>query len=703
MDDHERKPYIHRILGLGLIVVLVFSILGFNLWHLQIDRGSYFAAKAQGNVMKLVKVTPTRGDIVDRNGKLLVTSVPQFVLNLDVLDLKQSNSKDWKDVVRRLAVYIKPYWPIPNQTVESITIDILANSQNHQWERYRPVAILDKVPQTLQASIAEHQEELPGVSVEAIPVRDYRKTVLAGQLLGFVREIKDAEEIAYFNKNSDAQAANFVYSQGDSVGKDGVERSYDFWLRGVEGVQQVEVDNSARPISKKMIKPSKAGKTVQLTIDADLQKVVADSLDGVIAGIQKDNPKAKAGAAVVIDVKTGKILAMVSRPTMDPNELTGSISQAVSDKYFTNKVSPAASVNRALSGVYPPGSVFKMVTGMAALKLNMTTPYEQIIDKKSSLGNIESQQQGTSEWGSNEFLNVNLYKALAKSSNIYFQVMGRRAFEANPETIKQIANEFGLGVKSGIDLPNESIGTAPSAEWKKAYFGPKYVKIRDEKLAKIESDYAPQLAKASDAKAKQKLQTAKDSQVYQVNAEYQQNVSDFVDWKVYDSYNNSIGQGYNSYTPLQLANYTATIVNGGKHFRPYIVNKLLDPTTGKTFQETQPKVLNSVSVSPEILDHIKQGMRAVVTGSGNNAGTAQGIFRDLPEFTGGAKTGTAQVGNIYTDLGQVYNGVFVAFAPYDDPQIAFAGVVEFGEHGGSTAGNVAKAAFMKYFNWKSSN
>jgi len=703
LDDHERKPYIHRILGLGLIVVLVFSILGFNLWHLQIDRGSYFAAKAQGNVMKLVKVTPTRGDIVDRNGKLLVTSVPQFVLNLDVLDLKQSNSKDWKDVVRRLAVYIKPYWPIPNQTVESITIDILANSQNHQWERYRPVAILDKVPQTLQASIAEHQEELPGVSVEAIPVRDYRKTVLAGQLLGFVREIKDAEEIAYFNKNSDAQAANFVYSQGDSVGKDGVERSYDFWLRGVEGVQQVEVDNSARPISKKMIKPSKAGKTVQLTIDADLQKVVADSLDGVIAGIQKDNPKAKAGAAVVIDVKTGKILAMVSRPTMDPNELTGSISQAVSDKYFTNKVSPAASVNRALSGVYPPGSVFKMVTGMAALKLNMTTPYEQIIDKKSSLGNIESQQQGTSEWGSNEFLNVNLYKALAKSSNIYFQVMGRRAFEANPETIKQIANEFGLGVKSGIDLPNESIGTAPSAEWKKAYFGPKYVKIRDEKLAKIESDYAPQLAKASDAKAKQKLQTAKDSQVYQVNAEYQQNVSDFVDWKVYDSYNNSIGQGYNSYTPLQLANYTATIVNGGKHFRPYIVNKLLDPTTGKTFQETQPKVLNSVSVSPEILDHIKQGMRAVVTGSGNNAGTAQGIFRDLPEFTGGAKTGTAQVGNIYTDLGQVYNGVFVAFAPYDDPQIAFAGVVEFGEHGGSTAGNVAKAAFMKYFNWKSSN
>src|SRR5665648_54041 len=561
-------------MGLGIVVVIVFSLLGYNLWNLQVAQGAYFAAKAQGNSMKLVKVPTTRGDIVDKNGKILVTSTPEFVVYLDWMNLQLADTSNWKDVVRRLATLVKPYWPNQKQTVDSITEDIFANIQNHQWERYRPVTILENATEELQASIAEHQEQLPGVSVEAIPVRSYPETVVAGQLLGYVQQI-GSEEIDRFNGNADAKKAGFTYTQGDMIGKVGVEKSYDFWLRGTEGVQQVEVDNNARPISKTVINASQAGKTVQLTVDADLQKAVEDSLDEVIAGIQKTNPKAHSGAAVVMDVKTGKILAMVSRPAMDPNELTGTLSQAVSDKYFTNKVSPAASVNRALSGVYPPGSVFKMVTGMAALKLNMTTPYEQIIDKKSSLGNIESQQQGTSEWGSNEFLNVNLYKALAKSSNIYFQVMGRRAFEANPETIKQIANEFGLGVKSGIDLPNESIGTAPSAEWKKAYFGPKYVKIRDEKLAKIESDYAPQLAKASDAKAKQKLQTAKDSQVYQVNAEYQQNVSDFVDWKVYDSYNNSIGQGYNSYTPLQLANYTATIVNGGKHFRPYIVLSLI--------------------------------------------------------------------------------------------------------------------------------
>lgn len=710
MDDRERKPYVYRLLGLGVVVVLVFSILGFNLWHLQIAQGSYFASKAQGNVMKLVKMPSTRGDIVDRNGKLLVTSVPEFVLNVDWLDLQQANSSNWKDVVRRLAGYLKnptgkPYWPNPNQSVDSITEDILANIQNHQWERIRPVTILDNVPQALQASIAEHQEELPGVSVEAIPVRDYPQKVLAGQLLGYVQEIAP-EEIERFNQNADAQKAGFKYAQGDLIGKVGVENSYDFWLRGVEGVQQVEVDNSARPISKNVVNAAKAGKTVQLTIDADLQKVVEDSLNDVIANIQKKNPSARAGAAVVMDVNTGKILAMVSRPGMDPNELTGKITDAMVDKYWPQdpkRASEAASVNRALSGVYPPGSVFKMVTAMAALKLKLTTPYEQINDIKASLGNLALQSQGTSEWGGNNFHLVNLTRALAKSCNIYFQVMGRRVFEAQPEAIKQIANEFGLGVNSGVDLPNESKGTAPSAEWKKAYFGPTEEKSRDKKLAAIESDYAPQLAKAPDAKAKQKLQIAKDSKINQVNSEYKQRVSENVDWKDYDSFYNSIGQGYNSYTPLQLADYTATIVNGGKHFQPYVVDKLLDPLTGKTFLENQPKLLNSVSVSPEILEQVKQGMRAVVTGSGDNSGTAQGIFSDLPDFTGGAKTGTAQIGNANTALGGVFNGVFVAFAPYDKPQIAFAGVVEFGESGGSTAGYIAKAAFMKYFGWKSAN
>jgi penicillin-binding protein 2 len=699
MDDRERKPYVRRLFGLGIVVLLVFSVLGFNLWRLQIAQGSYYTAMAKGNVMQLVKVQPTRGDIVDRNGKLLVTSVPEFALNLDWMDLQQSKTTNWKDVVHRLAGFIQKDWPNPNQSIDSISEDIFANIQNHQWERYRPVTILDNVPPDLQAVIAEHQEELPGVSVEAIPVRYYPQGTLAGQMLGYVREIGE-KEIAQFNENPDAQKAGFEYAQGDLVGKDGVEKSYDFWLRGKEGIQQVEVDNNARPVSKQVIQAPEAGKTVQLTIDADLQKTVEDSLDQVIADVQRNtNPNAKSGAAVVIDVNTGKILAMASRPGMNPNDLIGNISQAVSDKYFTDKVAPAASLNRALTGLYPPGSVFKMVTGMAALKLKVTTPSEQVRDVLSSLGNLASQQQGFVEWGGNDFGLVNIFRALALSSDIYFEVIGRRVFESNPETIGQIAHEFGLGEDSGIDLPGEAKGIAPSAQWKKSYFGPVYDKARDAKLKAIDTKYTAQQAKATDTASKQKLQNEENSEKQQVEVWYKQQVAENVDWKVYDSYNNAIGQGYNTYTPLQLANYVATIVNGGKHYRPYVVDKLIDPITGKVTQQYQPKLLNTVSVSPDILNTIKEGMADVTKGEG----TANFFSYDMPEFTGGAKTGTAQIGSKDTISGEIYNGTFVAFAPYDHPQIAFAGVVEFGSHGGDTAGRVAEAAFSKYFGWKLSN
>lgn len=654
--------------------------------------------------MKLVKVPPTRGDIVDRNGKLLVTSVPEFVVHLNWMDLQQAKGNAWKDVVQRLAFYVQPEWPNANQTVESIAEDIFANIQNHQWERYRPVIILDEISPELQAVIAEHQEELPGVSVDAIPVRSYPETNLLGQLLGYVREISDAE-ITQLNKNTDAQEAGFEYAQGDLVGKMGVEKSYDFWLRGKEGVQQVEVDNNARPVSKQLIQAAEAGKTVQLTLDADLQKTVDDTLDQVILDIQKKNPAAHAGAAVVMDVNTGKILAMTSRPAMDPNDLIGIISEQMADKYWPQdpkRASEAASLNRALTGLYPPGSTFKMVTAMSALQLKQTTPYEQIDDRLTSLGSLGAQQQGIAEWGGNYFGLVNLYRAMAKSSNIYFEIMGRRVFDSNPEMIGQIAREFGLGIESGIDLPGEAKGISPSAEWKKSYFtniNENALKSRDEALAKIESDYAPKLEQATDETNRQLVQKEKDTEIKKINDLYKLRTLEPLEWQGYDSYNNSIGQGYNAYTPLQLANYVATMVNGGKHYRPFVVEKLLDPITGETVQQFEPKVLNTVSVSPEVLDQVKQAMRAVTTGEG----TANWLFADVPEFTGGGKTGTAQIGSKDTISGEIYNGVFVAFAPYDNPQIAFAGVVEFGGHGGETAGYVAKAAFMEYFGWKNTN
>lgn len=696
MEDRERKPFLHRLWGLSIVVVLVFAILGFNLWRLQIAKSSYYTTMAQGNVQQLVTVPATRGDIKDRNGTLLVTSVPEFALTIDWLDLQQAKNTNWKDVVRRLAGFIKPYWPNQAESVDAITEDIFAMIQNKQWERYRPVTVLSNVPETLQSVIAEHQDELPGVSVDAIPVRSYPQNTLMGQVLGYVREIGD-KEIDQFNQQPLAQKDGFKYVQGDIVGKMGVEKSYDYWLRGKEGVQQVVVDNSARPISKQVIQPAEPGKTIQLTIDANLQQTVQNNLDSVIADVQKSHSDAQVGAAVVIEVKTGKILAMASRPYMNPNDLIGIISDDTAKRYFQDK--DAASYNRALSGVYPPGSTYKMITAMAALQGGVVSPSDSFNDTLSALGNAKVQEAGFPEWGGNNFGMVNMMRGIALSSDIYFEIVGRRVFDSNPELMKQLSNEFGLGVKSGVDLPGEAIGVSPSAEWKKGYYTPSYDKMRDEKLKTIETDYATKIAQAPDDKSKQNLQAKKDTAIKQVDTWYQQMIAQNVDWQIYDSFNNSIGQGYNAYTPLQLANYVATLVNGGKHMKPYVVDKIIDPVTGNVAQQNQPQVLNSVSVSPQNLETVKQGMAAVTKGEG----TAAYIFSDLPQYSGGGKTGTAQIGSKNTIAGELYNGMYVGFAPYDDPQIAFAGVVEYGGHGGETAGVVAKAAFMQYFGWKSTS
>ncbi|HWQ89790.1 MAG TPA: penicillin-binding protein 2 [Desulfitobacteriaceae bacterium] len=694
MDEKERKPFTKRIWFLRIAIILVFLFLGSNLWYLQISQASYYETKAKGNALQIVTIPATRGDIIDKNGKILVTSVPKFALTLDWLDLQQAKNYDWKDVVRRLASYVKPYWANPAESEELITEDILVLIQNHQWERYRPLVILKDISPVLQAIVAEHQNELPGVGVEAMPERIYPENSLAGQLLGYIREISDTE-IEKFNQDPEAQKDGFQYAQGDLVGKMGVEKSYDYWLRGKEGIQQVEVDNNARPLAKQVLQNPQPGGTVQLTIDADLQRVVENTMNDVLTNVQRKHPDAKAGAAVVIDVNTGKILAMASQPAMNPNDLIGVISEDTAEKYFRSK--EAASFNRALSGLYPPGSTFKPLTAAAALQSGVVTPNEAINDVMSSLGSASDQAQGFPEWSGYSFGMVDLYRGLALSSDIYFQVIGRRVFDANPELIRQVSHEFGLGVLTGVDLPGDAQGIAPSAEWKKSYFQPDYDKQRDEKLKAIEENYTAKLAAAADDKTRQKLLQSQEAEKKQVQVWYLQMINQFVNWKPYDSYNNAIGQGYNAYTILQLTNFVATLVNGGKHYKPYIVDKITDPVAGTVIKENKPELLNMVSISPDNLEIVKQGMARVTTGEG----TAAFLFADVPEFTGGAKTGTAQIGSKNTMLAEVYNGLFVAFAPYDNPQIAFAGVIEYGGHGGDTAGYVAKAAIMKYFGWNS--
>ncbi len=693
MEEQERKKFRPRIWGLTAVVSFVFLILGANLWKLQMVSGTYYQEKAQGNFMHIVPVRPMRGDVIDARGKVLATSVPQFDVTLDWLELQKANKDGWKDVVARLAHFVKPYWSIKSETEALIKEDILFMIQNQQWERYRPVSILSDVPQKLQAVIAEHADELPGVSIEAMPVRSYPQQTLAGQILGYVREI-DESEIDQFNQDPVAKEKGMTYASGDLVGKMGIEKSYDAWLRGEEGSQQIIVDNLGRPIAKQVLSDPVPGKTIQLTIDANLQQAVEQELERIIQETKKKNPKAEAGAAVVIDVNTGKILAMASRPFMNPNELIGKISDEVSAKYFTG--SDAATFNRSLSGLYPPGSTFKMLTAMTALEAGVVTPKESIISSMASLGPASIQAQGFPEWTGSPMVgrSVNLRQALAWSSDIYFEIMGKRAFDSQPELLRKLASEFGLGPISGIDIPGETKGISPSPSWKRDYFKPYYDKKYQQALDAIDKKYAEALTQAQDDKTKKHIQGQVDAEKNLAKFNYQQDLTYHVEWRPFDSFNNAIGQGYNSYSILQLANYVATTVNGGRHYRPYLVDKIIDPVSKKVIKEMKPDVLNTVSASPETLAAVKDGMRAVMT-----EGTAGNLFANVPEFSGGGKTGTAQTQS-KTAASIGYNGMFVAFAPYDKPQIAVAGVVSDAEHGGSSAGYVAKAAIMKYFGWQ---
>lgn len=692
MQQRDRQQNTRRLTGLGVAIVLVFLILGFNLWKLQIVKASYYAELAEGNVTKTVSTQAVRGDIVDCNNVVLARSVPKFVLVLDWTDLQTVN-KDWQSVVAKLAHYIKPYWPYPNQSVELITEDILVMIRSQQWKSYRPVVVLDNIPPELQAIIAENSNELPGVSIEAVPVRVYPENTLLGQVLGYVREISETE-LEQFNKQAEENGEEYRYEPGDLVGKDGVEKSYDFWLRGNHGTERVGIDSNARPVITEVIEPARPGYTVQLTIDSELQRAVENKLDEIVRSVQKREPKAQAGAAVVIEVNTGKILAMASRPFMNPNDLTGIISEETARKYFSSE--DAVSLNRALTGLYPPGSTFKMIIAMAALEAGVVTPDEYFNDVIASLGPPEVQLQGIAEWSGNYFGMVNLYRGLAKSSNIYFQIIGRRVFEKDPELVKEICHQFGLAVPSGIDIPGEGVGTAPSPQWKKDHFKPYYDKIRENRLEEIEEKYAELLKDVSNENEKSRLLRNKNSEIALVEADYKEKIDYYVNWRVFDSFNNSIGQGYNSYSILQMANAVAAMVNGGKLYRPYLVDKIIDPLTGEVVYENKPEVRNQVAVSPKTLEIVKKAMAGVTSGEG----TANWLFWDVPQFSGGGKTGTAQIGSKGTAQGEYFNGMFVAFAPYDNPEIAFAGVVEYGNHGSDTAGYVAKEAFVQYFGWK---
>ena len=557
-----------------IISVLVIAVLIGRAAYLQIYQGEYYAGLADGNRIRIVPSMAPRGTFYDRNGELLVTNRPGFSVSLLPLTAPISD-----DVIDRLSDLLK----VP-------TDEIKTKIAGHSG--FNPIRIKTDVTPDIVSIIEEQKSQYPGVVIEVTPIRDYILKQEGAHTFGYVSEINDTE----LEKMKDEG-----YKSGDIIGKFGLEKVYDKELRGENGGQQVEVDVSGKPVQILGRKEPVPGDDLELTIDINLQQAAEKAVDEQLTQIG-----AHAAAAVVMNPQTGEILAMVSRPAFDPNLFAHGISSKDWNQLNNNPYHPMD--NKTITGEYPPGSTFKIVTGTAALTEGVVTPDEQIFDSGHHWiipkGNADGEALG---W-------LNFRTALAHSDNVYFYEMGNRL---GIDRLEKYARMFGLGAKTGIDLPYEATGLVANRRYKEKNF-------------------------------------------------------DDGEWYLSETFDAAIGQGFNLVTPLQAAMVMGEIAADGKRYKPHVVNRIIAPD-GRVVKDFQPELLSQLDVPEEDIKLVQDGLHDVT-----KYGTAASSFRGFTVDIAG-KTGTAE-----NSQGRDH-GWFVAYGPFDNPNIVVAVIVENGGYGSQSA------------------
>jgi penicillin-binding protein 2 len=586
-------------------VALVFTFLGGRLAQLQLLQGKSYGELAEGNRVRLVPLQAARGAIYDRKGEQLVTSRAAYSVSLMVMN---------KNVAKATAVKLAQILGIDKD-------DVINKIDKNSGRLYEPIRIASDISPQVHTSIEENRVDLPGVVIDVEPVREYLVSTVASHILGYTGEIRDSQL-------TDPKFEG--YRMGDIIGQAGIEAQYDRLLRGTDGGRQVEVDYKGRPTPKDLgrIEPE-PGNDLYLTLDAGLQRLTEDALITQLEVLRDHKfEDALAGAAVMIDVNTGEILAMVSVPTFDSNEFARGMSTRRFAQLINDPLKPL--FNRAIAGTYAPGSTFKMATAIAALEEGKVTPTETFYDPghhpvvKSLACHLKSGHGY-----------VNMYTALQVSCNVYFYEMGRRL---GVDLIAKWGKRMGLGVKSGVDIGGEAQGLMPTTEWKRRAYQTKNPPMREPEFLLAEHMMA------------------------------------------------GMGQVYHSYTPLQMANYVATIANGGTRYQPHFLSRAVD-ASGQVVKKFQPVVADRVAASESTMDVVRKGMWLVT----KPGGTAFATFAGFP-IEVAAKTGTAE------NTGGEAHAWVVGYAPYQDPKVAFAVLLEHGGHGGTAAAPVARKMLEYYFN-----
>ncbi|MBN2438387.1 MAG: penicillin-binding protein 2 [Deltaproteobacteria bacterium] len=603
LDGFEPGQFKNKFKMLFIIVSVALSFLVMRMWYLQVIEGNELRQRSENNSVRLRKIKPMRGLIMDEARRVLVDNQPSF----DIVFIP-NRTEDIRTVIDKIK-------ELYNE--RSLTLTALS-SLSGRVKPFVPILLERNIGMEKLAVVETHALELPGVVTEVTPVRKYMNGETTAQIIGFTGEVS-REEL-------DRNTADKLRT-GDIIGKFGIEKFLDSHLRGKSGAEQVEVNVTGKAIRSLGRIPATTGDNVVLTIDSVLQEAAWLAIGN------------RMGAMAVLDPRNGAVLALVSSPSFDPNLFNGGISFDDWERLSNDPGHPME--NRAISGQYPPGSTYKPVVAAAALEEGLITPETTFYCN----GTFDLGDRVFRCWQAKGHGNVNLHRAIVESCDVYFYNLGKLL---GVDRLAAYARAFGLGAPLGIDLPREKSGLIPTKQWKLSRLGEP--------------------------------------------------------WQMGETISLAIGQGFNLVTPIQLANVYATLANGGTLYRPRLV-KQLESLDGHVIKLYPPERQGVLPVRPQYIQVINQALWGAVNEKGGTGYLLKRLDQDVC-----GKTGTAQVIGLpqhekarkakRVSAGFQDHALFVCFAPYENPEIVVAVILENAGHGGSAAAPVARKVIDTYFSRK---
>jgi len=629
-DPRVEEPYRFtpqmalRLAVFGVLAIVVFAVVFFRLWALQVISGEHYLEDARNNQIRTFRPAAPRGSIVDRDGDVLVSNMPGTLVEIWPAALEDAPVAERNAMLKRLSRLLG----VPVKRVR------LKVEERLRTDPLTPVAISTDVGELKAAYLMEHQGEFPGVQITETYLRRYEQGAIAAQMLGYVGEIS-AKQLEDRAKDG--------YAAGDRIGQTGLEAIYDTYLRGLPGLGQVFVDALGRVTSEREFsRMPESGDNVRLTLDDELQRTAEEALDyGIRLAHDQDEWAADGGALVAMDVKSGEILALASNPTFDPSVYVGTVRER-DLKGLADPRRNHPTLNRAIAGVYPPGSTFKPITALAALESGLLRPDELI----QCTGKEVIDGQTFMNWDPYKDEPMQLTTALANSCDTYFYNVALRFYERPDSPLQRWSRQMGFGQPTGIDLGPEEEGLVPTPSWRRKTFESEIDKI----------------------------------------------------WTSGDSVQLSIGQGDLLVTPLQMTRAYAMIANGGKLVEPHLVKAVEEPTNegeaAIVIRPYTPKPAREIGIDEYALRTVQEGLYDATHAT---YGTSQSVFGAFPVAIAG-KTGTAEkFVRLPGYAGLQDQSWWCGYGPYERPEIAVCALIENGGHGGEAAAPVALKVFEKYF------